>query len=141
MGPAQPSSLSRVTTVRWHDALVTPWWQPILGWGGVVIAAIITGGIAIRNARKTPHEKLKTLVEILDQSHLVWREDRHVLETAIHREIQRIARLNEAQLEGWWAYQIERFRQSGVEPLSAVMGAAVACVLIVVINLIEALIQ
>jgi len=67
---------------------MTPWWQSILGWGGVIIAAIIAGSFAIRNARKTPFETLKTLVEVLDRSHLVWREDRHILETAIHRELQ-----------------------------------------------------
>lgn len=90
---------------------MTPWWQPILGWRGVIIAAVIAGSIALRNARKTPHETLKTLVEILDKSHLVWREDRHILELAIHRELQRLDRLNQARLEGFWAYQRERIRQ------------------------------
>ncbi|MEU4807922.1 hypothetical protein AB0H20_01845 [Nocardia fluminea] len=90
---------------------MTPWWQPMLAWGGVVIAAIIAGGFAVRNARKTPHENLKTLVEILEKSEHVWRDDRRVLEEAVHREIQRIDQLNRARVEGFWSYLGERSKQ------------------------------
>ncbi|MBF6297055.1 hypothetical protein IU459_05795 [Nocardia amamiensis] len=103
---------------------MTPWWQPILGWGGVIIAAIIAGGIALRTAQGTPYETLKTLVEILDKSHLLGREDRQVLEIAIHREVQRIEQLNQARLEGFWAYQRVRLKQlDSTGPLAGVLAA------------------
>jgi hypothetical protein len=66
----------------------TSWWQTVLGWGGVVVAAIITSAIAYRAARKTPFETLKTLVDVLDKSDHVLRQDRHILETAVHRALQ-----------------------------------------------------
>ena len=90
-----------------------PWWQTVLGGIGVVFAAIIAGSFAVRNARKTPHETLKTLVEIAEKAEGIIRpEDRAVLEAAVHREIQRIDRLNRARLEGFWRYWMERTKQS-----------------------------
>src|ERR1700722_662225 len=92
---------------------MTPWWQSVLGGAGVVLAAIIAGSFAVRNARKTPHETLKTLVEIAEKAEgNIRREDRAVLETAIHREIQLIDRLNQARLEGFGKYWMERLRQA-----------------------------
>ncbi|MEV0059785.1 hypothetical protein [Nocardia sp. NPDC050718] len=110
---------------------MTPWWQPMLAWGGVIIAAIIAGGIALRNGRKTPHENLKSLVEILDKSQHVWRHDRYILEQAIHREIQRLDKLNKARLEGFWAYNLERIRQSS--PWESGNAVALAVIAIVVV--------
>ncbi|MEV4155831.1 hypothetical protein AB0J48_22660 [Nocardia salmonicida] len=107
---------------------MTPWWQPILGWGGVVIAATIAGGIAVRNARKTPHENLKTLVEILDMSQHIWRDDRRVLEESVHREVQRLDRLNQARVEGFRPYFVERIKQ--LDPLlPAVVAGLIAAML------------
>ena len=82
--------------------------ESILGGTGVIAAAVIAGSVAVRNARKTPHETLKSLLEILSDEH-VWREDRPILAAAVHREIQRIELLNEARLQGFWAYQRARY--------------------------------
>ncbi|MEO3757309.1 hypothetical protein ABGB19_03330 [Mycobacterium sp. B14F4] len=91
---------------------MVPWWQTVLGGVGVVLAAIVAGSFAVRNARKTPHETLKILVEIAENAEgLIRPEDREVLETAIHREIQRIDRLNRARLEGFWRYWAEILKQ------------------------------
>jgi hypothetical protein len=91
---------------------MTPWWQSVLGGVGVVLAAIIAGSFAVRNARKTPHETLKTLVEIAEKAddHIEC-EDQDVLKAAMHREIQRIDRLNQARLEGFWRELAENFKQ------------------------------
>ncbi|MVU83310.1 hypothetical protein GPX89_39490 [Nocardia sp. ET3-3] len=86
---------------------MTVLWQAILGGSGAVLAAIIAGSVAVRNARRTPHDVLKSLLDILKDEH-IWREDRAILEVAVHREIQRIRALNEARLQGFWAYQRER---------------------------------
>jgi hypothetical protein len=89
-----------------------PWWQTVLGGIGVVLAAIIAGSFAVRNARKTPHETLKTLVEIAEKAEgHIEPQDLAVLATAVHREIQRIDRLNRARLEGFWKYWWENVRQ------------------------------
>jgi hypothetical protein len=90
-----------------------PWWQSVLGGAGGVLAAIIAGSFAVRNARKTPHETLKTLVEIAEklEGH-IQPQDRAVLDAAVRREIARIYRLNQARLEGFWKYWIERGRQT-----------------------------
>lgn len=91
---------------------MTPWWQTVLGGVGVVLAAIIAGSFAVRNARKTPHETLKTLVEIAEQAEgHIQADDRAVLDAAIHREIRRIDRLNQARVEGFWRYWAENLRQ------------------------------
>jgi hypothetical protein len=89
------------------------WWQAALGAFGAILAAIIAGSFAVRNARKTPYETLKTLVDIAEKAEgHIWREDRVVLEAAVHREIQRIDRLNQARLGGFWSYWFERLKQS-----------------------------
>jgi hypothetical protein len=68
--------------------------------------------VAYRAGRKTPYETLKTLVEILDKTDHVREQDRSVLSDAVHREVQRIERLNKARIEGFWALQRERLVQS-----------------------------
>ena len=91
---------------------MAPWWQSVLGGIGVVLAAIIAGSFAVRNARKTPHETLKTLVEIAEKADgHIQPEDRTVLDVAIHREIERIDRLNQARLRGFWRFFLETVRQ------------------------------
>jgi hypothetical protein len=90
-----------------------PWWQTVLGGAGGVLAAIIAGSFAVRNARKTPHETLKTLIEITEKAEgQIQPEDRAVLIAACHREILRIDRLNRARREGFWKYWRERANQS-----------------------------
>ncbi|EFG73702.1 hypothetical protein HMPREF0591_6389 [Mycobacterium parascrofulaceum ATCC BAA-614] len=103
---------------------MTPWWQPVLGTVGVVLAAIIAGSFAVRNARKTPHETLKTLVEIAEKAgNLIEAEDLDVLKAAVHREIQRIDRLNQARVEGFWKYWWENVKQSlAIESVSFDLG-------------------
>lgn len=56
--------------------------ETILGSTGAITAAVIAGSVAVRNARKTPHENLKALLEILKDEH-VWREDRPILAAAV----------------------------------------------------------
>lgn len=100
--------------------------ETILGGTGVITAAVIAGSVAVRNARKTPHETLKSLLEIMKDEN-IWREDRPIVAAAVHREIQRIGILNEARLQGFWAYQRERFL-GGVAP--HIRRAALVAVLI-----------
>ncbi|MEV6560431.1 hypothetical protein AB0M22_32255 [Nocardia sp. NPDC051756] len=87
------------------------WWEQVAGWGGIIVAAIVTGTFAVRTARRTPYETLKTLVDILDKSRSLPKDERHVIETAIRRELKRIDRLNAARIEGFGAYLRERIRQ------------------------------
>jgi hypothetical protein len=87
---------------------------------------VITATVAYRAGRKTPYEVLKTLVEILEKSDQVANDDRQVLAMAVHREIQRIDRLNQARIEGFWAYQRERIAQlEPSSPVVAIVGAIV----------------
>ncbi|WP_445160790.1 hypothetical protein ACTXG5_21920 [Mycobacterium sp. Dal123C01] len=91
---------------------MVPWWQSVLGGVGVVLAAVIAGSFAVRNARKTPHETLKTLVDIAEKAeNLLEPDDQDVLKAAMQREIQRIDRLNQARLEGFWTYLGETLKQ------------------------------
>ena len=85
--------------------------QTFLGGVGVFIVAIIA--FAVRNVRRSPHQRLKTLVEIAKTAEgLISQEDRAVLDAAVHREIQRIDRLNRARAAGYWNYWRERLKQS-----------------------------
>jgi hypothetical protein len=95
------------------SGMTTPWWPPVLAAVGTVLAAILAGSFAVRNARKTPHETLKTLVDITQTAQLISSEDLQVLQAAIHREVLRIRLLNDARIEGFWQYQFERIRQLG----------------------------
>ncbi|MBJ8342968.1 hypothetical protein JGU71_29185 [Antrihabitans sp. YC3-6] len=105
---------------------MTPWWQPALMSAGTILAAIVAGSFAVRNARKTPHERLKTLVEIVEKlPDEVGRDDRAILANAIDREIQRIKLLNDARLEGNWAYVKEAVRQS-LPIIAAILGPSVS---------------
>ncbi|MFF2553323.1 hypothetical protein ACFVUS_20140 [Nocardia sp. NPDC058058] len=81
-----------------------------------VTVALIGGAFAIRNARKTPHETLKSLLELLKDPDIS-SGDRVVLQDATHREIARIGMLNTARLEGFWAFQRARFL-GGMSPFT-----------------------
>lgn len=88
------------------------WWQSALTPLGYVIAALIAGGFAVRLARKTPHENLKTLVEIRKaiprgRTNL---DEKGVLDAAIKHELENIATLTEARGRGFWAYAWARIR-------------------------------
>jgi hypothetical protein len=87
----------------------TPWWQAVLGGIAIVVAAIITGTAAYRVGRKTPFDTLKALVDILDKSDHLFVEDQAILKIAVHHDVQRIERLNEARSKGYWTYQRQRF--------------------------------
>ncbi|MEV6071858.1 hypothetical protein AB0L82_35415 [Nocardia sp. NPDC052001] len=91
----------------WHGRGVPTILESVLGGTGVVTAAVIAGSIAVRTARKTPHENLKSLLEILKDDHLE-AADRDIIAASVHREIARIGMLNAARLQGFWAYQRER---------------------------------
>lgn len=67
----------------------------------------------MRNARKSPHKTLKTLVEILDkaQQHIQPRGYCTSFKPQVHQEIQRIDRLNQARLERFWTHWEEHARQ------------------------------
>jgi hypothetical protein len=103
---------------------MTPWWQTLLGAVGVVLAAIIAGSFAVRNARKTPHETLKTLLEIAETAGAhIEPEDKAVLKAAVHREIERIGLVNQARLQGFWKYWLEAVRQGfAVDAVGIILG-------------------
>ncbi|MEW1881021.1 hypothetical protein AB0O58_15125 [Rhodococcus sp. NPDC080181] len=90
---------------------------------GVILAAIIAGSFAVRNARKTPHEQLKTLVEIREKLHIV---DTHVIDAAIDREIAKIDRLNAARIEGFWQYAWQRLKEWYDDPTPDLLAVGVA---------------
>jgi hypothetical protein len=120
---------------------MAPWWQSVLGGVGVVLAAIIAGSFAVRNARKTPHETLKTLVEIAEKAeNLIEAEDQDILKAAMHREIQRIDRLNQARLEGFWTYLRENLKQGlAFDAFTLVFGGAVGGLVKAIVELPSAL--
>lgn len=91
-----------------------------------MLAAIIAGSIAVRNARKTPHETLKTLVEIAEKAgDLINANDQDVLKAAMHREIQRIDKLNQARLGGFWAYLRENLNQGlALDAVGLIVGTS-----------------
>lgn len=82
---------------------------PVFVPAGVILAAIIAGSFTIRNARKTPHEQLKTLVEIREKLHVV---DTHVIDAAIDRELEKIDRLHSARTRGVWSGLNEAVKQA-----------------------------
>ncbi|WP_206499030.1 hypothetical protein [Rhodococcus sp. KRD175] len=82
---------------------------PVFVPAGVILAAIIAGSFTIRNARKTPHEQLKTLVEIREKLHVV---DTHVIDAAIDRELEKIDRLYSARTRGVWSGLNEAVKQA-----------------------------
>ncbi|MEU8895584.1 hypothetical protein [Nocardia sp. NPDC048505] len=87
------------------------WWQILLSSAGAVLAAFIAGAYSVRNARKQPFEVLQALLKVTeDHGSVLTPVDRAVLENAVHREVQRIDRLNQARTHGFWAYQRERWR-------------------------------
>lgn len=124
-----PSSRSIPTVVPdrgsgLHDGLVNlaqavaetadkpEWWQSALTPLGYVLAAIIAGSVAIRLARKTPHENLKALVEIRkamphDRPNL---DEDGVLDAAIRHELDNIATLTAARGRGLSAYAWARVK-------------------------------
>lgn len=84
---------------------------PLAAGVGAVIAAVIAGWFGGRNARKSPHERLKALVEIakdmpdgLDTDETVKR--------AIERELRHIARLNAAREQSYGRYAVELLLQN-----------------------------
>lgn len=82
--------------------------EAVIAGVSTVTVAVIAGSIAVRNARKTPHENLKSLLELLKDPD-IRTEDRAVLDRAVHREISRIGLLNDARIQGFWAYQRARY--------------------------------
>ena len=90
-----------------------------LGWADwirFVLAPLVLGLIAAivatRNAKKTPHERLKNLVDIHDKmpDHL---DSIKVVEAAIARELVDFDRRVAADQKGFWAGARERFAQFG----------------------------
>ncbi|MGW0251592.1 hypothetical protein ACWDYH_33690 [Nocardia goodfellowii] len=87
------------------------WWQILLSGVGAVLAAFIAGAYSVRNARKQPFEVLQALLKVTeDGGGVLTQADRAVLEDAVHREVERIAQLNNARRHGFWAFQRERLR-------------------------------
>ncbi|WP_460723872.1 hypothetical protein [Nocardia heshunensis] len=82
--------------------------EAVVASSSAVSVALIGGAFAIRNARKTPHENLKSLLELLKDPD-IHAGDRNVLDKAVHREISRIGLLNDARIQGFWAYQRARY--------------------------------
>ena len=93
----------------WHHWTVLTWLQAVLGGTGAVISALIAGSFAVRNAKRAPHDNLKSLIDIGSvDSGLLSDEDVSVLREAVHQEVVRIGRLSDARTQGFWAYQRER---------------------------------
>ncbi|MBT1258238.1 hypothetical protein KHP11_27610 [Rhodococcus erythropolis] len=93
-----------------------------------IVAAFIVGGFAIRNARKTPHERLKNLVDIAKDMPEGLDVDQSV-QRAITAELVDFERLMAASRKGFWAKRKEhviqhRFRYTAA--IAVCVGAAVA---------------
>lgn len=73
-----------------------------------------------------PYETLNVLVGILDKAVHISEEDNEVLKEAVHREVQKIDRLNQARIQGFWALQRERLSQA--DPLTWLMLAVLALI-------------
>ncbi len=109
----------------WLRFIVTP----------LVIAAF-TAIVATRNSKKTPHERLKNLVDI--HKNMPERFDlEKVVEGAIARELVDFDRRLAADQRGIWAGAKERLAQLRGETLATVIGA-IACVAGLAIGLAEA---
>ena len=94
---------------------VTLWWQSIAVPTGVVLAALIAGTVAVRTARKTPHEKLRELAEIralliANATHDMVIEVRK-LDDSIRIEVDKIDRQSQAVGRGRSAVVDEWVRQ------------------------------
>jgi hypothetical protein len=78
------------------------WATPLVAFFG----AIITAWVATRNARKTPHENLKTLTDIrtalADELPVVDPEE--ALSRAISLEVKKLDEVTAARERGLWAY-------------------------------------
>lgn len=111
-----------------------------LGWADwirFVLTPLVLGSIAAivatRNAKKTPHERLKNLVDIHDKMP----EDldsRKVVEAAIARELIDFDRRVAADQRGFWAGARERFAQfSGISwtiPVGFVLAGSAAAIVV-----------
>lgn len=75
-----------------------------------IVAAFIVGGFAIRNARKTPHERLKNLVDIAKDMPEGLDVDQSV-QRAITAELVDFERLMAASRKGFWAKRKEHVIQ------------------------------
>lgn len=103
-----------------------------LGWADWIrfvltplLLGLIAAIVATRNAKKTPHERLKNLVDIHEKIP-DGLDSRNVVEAAIVRELVDFDRRVAADQRGFWAGVRERFVQFG-GPISALL-LIVACV-------------
>ncbi|MCG7635321.1 hypothetical protein MHN80_23690 [Gordonia McavH-238-E] len=96
----------------WLRFIVTP-----------LVVAGITAIVAARNAKKTPHERLKNLVDIR-KNMPVYLDSRNVVESAIARELVDFDRRLAADQRGFWAGARERVAQFEW-PLVSLVAAAV----------------
>ncbi|WP_141564533.1 hypothetical protein [Mycolicibacterium palauense] len=80
-------------------------WTPVATGVGTIVGALIAGWFGGRNARKTPHDRLKALVEISRDLPPGVDVDGAV-EGAMRRELRHLDRLNKAREESllkyWW---------------------------------------
>lgn len=67
-----------------------------------LVVGLFGGWIATRNARKTPHDTLKALVDIDDK--LKDAGHKAVVEVSIGREIRKLERLNNSREEPFWKW-------------------------------------
>ncbi|OZF33586.1 hypothetical protein [Rhodococcus sp. 14-2483-1-2] len=72
-----------------------------------IIAALIVSGLAVRTARKSPHERLDQLVKI--RKELPAGVNTTPIDTAIERELKRLESHNGAQESGQWKLFIAQF--------------------------------
>lgn len=88
-----------------------------------IVAAFIVGGFAIRNARKTPHERLKNLVDIAKDMPEGLDIDQSV-QRAITAELVDFERLMAASRKGFWAKRKEHVIQHRIR-YTAAMSVAI----------------
>jgi hypothetical protein len=92
-----------------------------------LVVGLFGGWIATRNARKTPHDTLKALVDIDDK--LKDAGHRAVVEVSIGREIRKLERLNSSREEPFWKWAWIQVTTRGIGgPLSGLSLVSVGVI-------------
>ncbi|GCE40956.1 hypothetical protein Rhow_004599 [Rhodococcus wratislaviensis] len=86
------------------------WWENALTPIGYIIAAAIAAGVAVRLARKTPHENLKALTDIYVELPSAV-DERAVIEKAIQQELDKLEALSKARDKPGFQGRLEYFYQ------------------------------
>lgn len=95
-----------------------------------LMVGLFAGWVATRNARKTPHDNLKSLVDIVGK--LDDPAQRAVIEVSVAREIRKLDRLNKSREEPFFKWLWIQMTGSEINPLAGlglgvVLVGAVIC--------------